>query len=46
MLSPHTTYVIDPEHWHKATNIGTEPVHVIEIQYGEKCIEDDIERRD
>lgn len=46
VLSPHTTYVIKSEHWHKAINIGTEPVHVIEIQYGKKCLEDDIERRD
>ena len=46
VLSPHTTYVINSEWWHKAKNIGTEPVHVIEIQYGEKCLENDIERRD
>lgn len=46
VLSQHTTYVIKPEHWHKAINISAEPVHVIEIQYGKKCIEDDIERRD
>ncbi len=46
VLSPHTTYVIKSEHWHKSLNIGTEPVHIIEIQYGEKCLEDDIERRD
>ena len=45
MLSPNTTYVIGPNVWHKSTNIGDIPAHIIEIQYGEKCVEDDIERR-
>ena len=46
VLKPHDTIIIDPMQWHKAKNIGTEPAHIIEIQYGDKCIEDDIERRD
>ena len=45
LLSPNTTYVIGPDVWHKATNTGDIPAHIIEIQYGEKCVEDDIERR-
>ena len=45
MLSPNTTYVIGPDVWHKATNTGDTPAHIIEIQYGERCVEDDIERR-
>ena len=45
LLSPNTTYVIKPLTWHKTTNIGTVPAHIIEIQYGERCVEDDIERR-
>jgi len=44
-LVPHSTYIVDKDVWHQATNVGTEPVHVIEIQYGEKCEESDIERR-
>ena len=30
--------------WHQITNPFEEPCHLIEIQYGEQCIEDDIER--
>ena len=45
LLSPNTTYVIGPTVWHKTTNTGDTPAHIIEIQYGEKCVEDDIERR-
>ncbi len=30
--------------WHHPINNGTEPVIVIETQYGKKCIEEDIER--
>jgi mannose-6-phosphate isomerase-like protein (cupin superfamily) len=44
-MSPHSTCIIRPGDWHQAINIGDEPVHVIEIQYGTKCDEDDIERR-
>ena len=45
LLSPNTTYVIGPNVWHKTTNTGDTPAHIIEIQYGERCVEDDIERR-
>ena len=31
--------------WHKAYNDTDEPCHIIEIQSGEKCTEDDIERK-
>lgn len=44
-LRSTNTYVINKGVWHQAINVGTEPVHVIEIQYGEKCEEADIERR-
>jgi mannose-6-phosphate isomerase-like protein (cupin superfamily) len=30
--------------WHQLSNTGEEDLHVIEIQYGDKCIEEDIER--
>ena len=44
-LTKHGTYIINPSTWHKTTNIGTVPAHIIEIQYGDKCVEEDIERR-
>lgn len=36
------TYKIGREVWHKASNPGTEPAHILEIQWGEECIEEDI----
>ena len=39
-------YTIGNMVWHKAMNNQDVPAHVIEIQYGEQCIEEDIERRD
>lgn len=44
-LTPHMHYIIQQGWWHKTTNIGNKPAHIIEVQYGEKCIEEDIERR-
>jgi mannose-6-phosphate isomerase-like protein (cupin superfamily) len=31
--------------WHKAYNDSTEACHILEVQFGSKCVEDDIERR-
>lgn len=45
VLTPHTTYIIQQGTWHRPHNVDKEPVHIIEIQYGEECVEDDIERR-
>lgn len=45
LLMQHSTYVIGSNVWHKTTNIGDTPAHIIEIQYGEQCVENDIERR-
>jgi len=39
-------YVIGKEVWHKASNNTDTHCHILEVQYGEKCIEDDIERRE
>ena len=44
-LYEHNTHVIPVDTWHKTTNTGETPAHIIEIQYGDKCEEDDIERR-
>jgi D-beta-D-heptose 7-phosphate kinase/D-beta-D-heptose 1-phosphate adenosyltransferase len=38
------TYCIGKEVWHHASNPGTEPAHILEVQWGE-CHEADIERR-
>jgi mannose-6-phosphate isomerase-like protein (cupin superfamily) len=35
---------IDNKEWHQLCNESDQPVKVVEIQYGEQCIEDDIER--
>ena len=39
-------YVIGKEVWHKANNPFDEHCHILEVQHGEKCVEEDIERRD
>ncbi len=31
--------------WHRLFNIGADPVEIVEIQYGNQCIEEDIERQ-
>ena len=36
---------ISKEQWHKLCNETEQPLRVIEIQYGENCIEEDIERK-
>ena len=38
-------YTIEKGVWHKAVNNSKDPAYIIEIQEGEKCIEEDIERR-
>lgn len=46
-LLPHTrSYEIDKEVWHQASNPGSVNAHVLEIQWGSECIEEDIERRE
>jgi len=37
-------YFVPVGEWHQITNPFSEPCHLIEIQYGEECIEEDIER--
>lgn len=39
-------YTIGQGVWHKAANHQSSACHVLEVQYGEKCVEEDIERRD
>ena len=40
------TYQIGKGVWHQGQNNYTDPCHILEVQYGEKCIEEDIERKD
>ncbi len=37
-------YLVPVGQWHQITNPFNETCHLIEIQYGEECIEEDIER--
>ena len=37
-------YLVPLGEWHQITNPFEEACHLIEIQYGEECVEDDIER--
>jgi cytidyltransferase-like protein len=36
---------IEQTEWHQLANEGTAPLKMIEIQYGERCVEEDIERQ-
>ena len=44
-LEKHEQADIFKTQWHKLSNPFDEPCHIIEIQYGDKCEEEDIERR-
>lgn len=46
LLELKRNYIIEQEVWHKASNPFDVPCHILEVQYGEKCVEEDIERRD
>ena len=43
-LNQFDHYLVPVGDWHQITNPFKETCHLIEIQYGEACIEDDIER--
>ena len=44
-LYRHDTIEILPNHWHQLSNPYEEPCRIVEIQYGARCTEEDIERR-
>jgi mannose-6-phosphate isomerase-like protein (cupin superfamily) len=44
-LSLHGTMSIPVGEWHQLTNPYETACHVVEIQYGNDCVEEDIERR-
>ena len=45
LVTKHDHIVINKGDWHKLENFGKEDLHIVEIQYGDKCEEQDIERK-
>ncbi len=45
LLKEHLEYKIPVAEWHQLTNPYDVPCKIVEIQYGKKCIEEDIERK-
>jgi cytidyltransferase-like protein len=45
-LNKFDHYFVPVGHWHQVSNPSNTKTHIIEIQYGEDCIESDIERLD
>jgi mannose-6-phosphate isomerase-like protein (cupin superfamily) len=41
----HQSLHISNTQWHQLCNESTEPLKVVEIQYGAQCVEEDIERK-
>jgi cytidyltransferase-like protein len=44
-LDKHNQLHVVKQEWHQLTNPYDQPLKIVEIQYGEQCIEEDIERR-
>ena len=44
-LEKHHEFKVPVKGWHQLTNPFDVPVKIVEIQYGKKCIEEDIERK-
>jgi cytidyltransferase-like protein len=44
-LTKHQEYKIPVAEWHQLTNPYDVPCKIVEIQYGEQCVEEDIERK-
>ena len=44
-LDKHNQLHVGKQEWHQLTNPYDHPLKIVEIQYGEQCIEEDIERR-
>lgn len=44
-LEKHDSLDICVNEWHQLRNLHTHPLRIVEIQYGEQCIEEDIERK-
>jgi cytidyltransferase-like protein len=46
VLEKHQEYRVPVGEWHQLTNPWDVPVKIVEIQYGDRCIEEDIERKE
>ena len=44
-LTKHDTITIQPNEWHQLINTFSKPCKIVEIQYGKKCVEEDIKRQ-
>jgi mannose-6-phosphate isomerase-like protein (cupin superfamily) len=44
-LDQHRSHKIHVAEWHQLTNPFDHPCRIVEVQYGDQCIEEDIERR-
>jgi len=45
LVRKHETVQIAKEQWHQLSNPFTEPCRLVEVQYGDHCVENDIERK-
>ena len=45
VLHKHDSYHVPVTEWHQLTNTFDEPCKIVEIQYGRRCVEEDIERK-
>jgi cytidyltransferase-like protein len=45
-IALHEEYKVSVNEWHQLTNPYDTPVKIVEIQYGEQCVEEDIERKE
>jgi len=45
-LGTHMSAYIPQGEWHQLVNLYDEPCRIVEIQYGDECVEEDIERKD
>lgn len=45
VLTVHQNTFINKNEWHQLCNETDQPLKLIEIQYGERCVEEDIERQ-
>lgn len=45
VLNPNQSYNIPEKTWHQASNPFYDYCHILEVQYGTECVEEDIERK-
>jgi cytidyltransferase-like protein len=45
ILAKHDQLHVVKQEWHQLTNPYDHPLKIVEIQYGEQCVEEDIERK-